>query len=309
MRIAPPQTGNADAKRQSSPHARCYGQPSGAAVTTAQAAEGEQPNSIGTVEHGKVTFPPQHDPETEAGGSIPNGDPLARRLGVAVVGIGHLTLEQILPGFAQAKSVRIVALVSGHRDKAFAVAAQYGVADQNIYDYGNFDAIRDNPAIEAVYIVLPNAMHEEFVTRAARTGKHVLCEKPMAINVAKEATQRATIAMSRSGQLGRWTSFYVTFRNTYYIMSHETCGPSSCATTSAQDRWLGHLPRHRQQVVSDRGRTGSTFPPCRLRRRFGAPRADLRLSVFAPALLPAEHRPAESAAARNPRVSGLVSRR
>ncbi len=198
----------------------------GAAVTPAQAADvPEDPHAIGTVDHGKVALPPLHDPATEAGGPVPNGDPQARRLGVAVVGLGHLALEQILPGFGQAKSVRVTALVSGHREKALAVAAQHGVPDANIYDYVSFDRIKDNPAIDFVYVVLPNAMHEEFVTRAARAGKHVLCEKPMAATTAEaermikacadarvklmiayrmqyEATQRATIALARGGDIG-----------------------------------------------------------------------------------------------------------
>ena len=195
-----------------------------AAMASAQAADLEDPHSVGTVSHGKVELPALHA-ESEAGGPIVNADPTGRRLGVAVVGLGHLALEQILPGFAQSKSVRLTALVSGHREKALAVAAQHAVPKSGLYDYTNFDAIKDNPTIDFVYIVLPNAMHEEFVTRAARAGKHVLCEKPMAATVGEaermiqacaaarvklmiayrmqyEATQRATIALARSGELG-----------------------------------------------------------------------------------------------------------
>ena len=195
-----------------------------AAIASAQAADSEDPHSIGSVAQGKVELPALH-PESESGGLITNADPIGRRLGVAVVGLGHLALEQILPGFAQSKSVRVTALVSGHREKALAVAAQHAVPESGIYDYANFDAIKDNPTIDLVYIVLPNAMHEEFVTRAAHAGKHVLCEKPMAATVGEaermihacaaarvklmiayrmqyEATQRATIALARSGDLG-----------------------------------------------------------------------------------------------------------
>ncbi len=76
------------------------------------------------------------------------------------------------------------ALVSGDPAKARAVAGQYGVPPQNLYDYASFDRIRDNPAIDFVYIVLPNNMHAEYTVRAAQAGKHVLCEKPMATDVA-----------------------------------------------------------------------------------------------------------------------------
>jgi predicted dehydrogenase len=60
------------------------------------------------------------------------------------------------------------------------VAQQYGIAKKNLYDYRTFDLIRDNPEIQAVYIILPNGLHAEYTIRAARAGKHVLCEKPMA---------------------------------------------------------------------------------------------------------------------------------
>ena len=197
----------------------------GVAAARAQAAAGpEDPHAVGTVAGGKVELPPLHA-ESEAGGPIPNVEPPAKRLGVAVVGLGHFALEQILPGFGQAKSVRLTALVSGHREKALAVAAQHGVPGNSVYDYAAFDTIRDNPAVDIVYVVLPNAMHEEFVLRAARAGKHVLCEKPMAATVAEaermvagcaaakvrlmvayrmqyEATQRAAIAMARGGEIG-----------------------------------------------------------------------------------------------------------
>ncbi len=151
----------------------------------AAAAAPEQPEALyGKAEGGKVTLPPLHA-ASEGGELLANPQPPAQRLGIAVVGIGHLTLEQIMPGFAQAKAVRCTALVSGHRGKALAVAAQYGVPERSVYDYASFDAIKNNPDIEAVYIVLPNAMHLEFTLRAAAAGKHVLCEKPMANSVAE----------------------------------------------------------------------------------------------------------------------------
>ena len=106
--------------------------------------------------------------------------PPGERVGIAVVGIGQLTLGQILPAFAASKTVRLAGLVSGHPDKAQKIATDYGVDPKAVYTYDNFDSIKDNPDIQAVYIVLPNSMHKEFTIRAAAAGKHVLCEKPMA---------------------------------------------------------------------------------------------------------------------------------
>src|SRR5262245_24330730 len=83
-------------------------------------------------------------------------------LGFALVGIGGLSMGQILPAFAKCKLARPVALVSGHPDKAREQAQKYGIDPKNIYNYENFDTIADNPAIDVVYVVLPNSMHAEY---------------------------------------------------------------------------------------------------------------------------------------------------
>jgi predicted dehydrogenase len=106
-----------------------------------------------------------------------------RKIGYCIVGLGRISLNQFMPGIVASQNSKIVAIVSGHRDKAEKTAAQYGVATKNIYDYAHYDEIANNPEIDAVYIALPNGMHAEYTIRAARAGKHVLCEKPMANTV------------------------------------------------------------------------------------------------------------------------------
>jgi predicted dehydrogenase len=113
------------------------------------------------------------------------GPGAARPLGFALVGIGKLSIGQLLPAFANCKLARPVALVSGHPDKAREQAQRYGIEPKFIYNYDNFNSIADNPAIDVVYVVLPNSMHAEYTIRAAKAGKHVLCEKPMANTVAE----------------------------------------------------------------------------------------------------------------------------
>lgn len=126
--------------------------------------------------------------------SQPTGRPLAdieqempiepgRRLGWAVVGLGKFALNQILPSFGESRSSKLVALVSGNRQKAEQVASRYGVEARNLYDYQTFDRLADNPEVDVVYIILPNALHAEYTVRAFKAGKHVFCEKPMAITV------------------------------------------------------------------------------------------------------------------------------
>ena len=103
-----------------------------------------------------------------------------------MVGLGRISMQHFMPGTRQSKHSRVTALVSGHRDKADKMAAEYGIPAKNIYNYENYDAIAQNRDIDAVYIALPNGMHAEYTIRAAKAGKHVLCEKPMA-NTAAEA--------------------------------------------------------------------------------------------------------------------------
>ncbi len=156
-----------------------------APALAATAGAQQEPQALrGSLQDGKVTLPPLHQ-ASEQNGQVPNPMPPGRRLGIAVVGLGALALENIIPGFGEAKSVRLAGLVSASMDKARAVAAQYGVPEKGLYTYDSFDQIRNNPDIDIVYIVLPNALHAEFTIRAAHAGKHVLCEKPMAATVAE----------------------------------------------------------------------------------------------------------------------------
>jgi predicted dehydrogenase len=107
-------------------------------------------------------------------------DPPGKKLGWAIVGLGNLSIYQILPAFAKCEKSKVRAFVSGHPDKANKLALRYGVDAKNIYNYDNYDSIRDHAEIDVVYIVLPNGMHAEYSIRGLQAGKHVLCEKPMA---------------------------------------------------------------------------------------------------------------------------------
>jgi predicted dehydrogenase len=112
-----------------------------------------------------------------------NAQAPAKKTGYAVIGLGRIA-DHFMAGSRATTNSQITALVSGHRDKADRIAAQYGIPSSSIYNYENFDQIAHNPAVDAVYVALPNSMHAEYTIRAAKAGKHVLCEKPMATNVA-----------------------------------------------------------------------------------------------------------------------------
>ena len=138
----------------------------------------------GSVDNGQVTFGPWRGEADKPAGQPPAPLPPDQRVGFAIVGLGRLTLEELLPAFVECKKARVTALVSGTPDKLKTVAAQYGIDPGACYSYEQFEQLRDNPDVQAVFIVLPNAMHREYTERAAAIGKHVLCEKPLATSSA-----------------------------------------------------------------------------------------------------------------------------
>lgn len=103
----------------------------------------------------------------------------------APVGLGVIS-DIFMRACAQSTKCKVTALVSGHaKEKAPKYEALYGISPKAVYNYENYDEIAHNPDIDAVYIGLPNSMHAEYTIRAAKAGKHVLCEKPMAISSAE----------------------------------------------------------------------------------------------------------------------------
>jgi hypothetical protein len=150
-------------------------------------------------------------------------EPPERTVGWAIVGLGQLALGEVMPAFGQCRLSRPTALVSGHRDKAEKVARAYGVDPKNIYNYDNYDKLRDNADVQAIYIILPNSMHAEFTIRGVKAGKHVLCEKPMAANVAESEqmiasareAQRKLMSCARSRSSGLSNSLKVAMGRTW----------------------------------------------------------------------------------------------
>lgn len=123
-------------------------------------------------------------PMTALAGCGPQGAPV-KKLRYAVVGLGNYAVNQIMPRFKDTEHCQLTALVSGTPAKLEKYGAEYGIPATHRYGYADYDRIASNPDIDAVYIILPNAMHAEYTIRAAKAGKHVMCEKPMANTVAE----------------------------------------------------------------------------------------------------------------------------
>ena len=108
-----------------------------------------------------------------------------KKLGVALVGLGYYSTKLLAPAMELTKNCELRGIVTGSPDKIPVWQEKYQIKDSNIYNYENFDAIANNPDIDVVYVVLPPSMHAEYSIRAAKAGKHVWCEKPMAPSVAE----------------------------------------------------------------------------------------------------------------------------
>ncbi|MFS4468422.1 Gfo/Idh/MocA family protein [Maribacter sp. 2210JD10-5] len=111
--------------------------------------------------------------------------PEKKKLGMALVGLGSYSTYQLAPALQDTSYCYLAGIVTGTPEKAKDWGAKYNIPKTHQYNYENFDNIADNPDIDIVYVVLPNSMHKEFTIRAAKAGKHVICEKPMAMNVAE----------------------------------------------------------------------------------------------------------------------------
>jgi predicted dehydrogenase len=120
----------------------------------------------------------------------------------AVVGAGWISQIAFLPGVAQSGNSRVSAIVTGDRTKASRLAEFHGV--DTIVGYDDYDTLLASSKIDAVYIALPNDMHADFAIRAARAGRHIMVEKPLAVN---EDPSLAMIAAAREANVFLMTAY------------------------------------------------------------------------------------------------------
>ncbi|EAQ99843.1 glucose-fructose oxidoreductase [Maribacter sp. HTCC2170] len=122
-----------------------------------------------------------------------------KKLNIALCGLGRYA-NILARSFADSEYCNLAGIVTGTPSKAVDWKRRYGIPDTNVYNYENFDAIKYNMSIDLVYVVLPNSMHKEFTIRAARAGKHVIVEKPMAIT-AKDCQEMIDVCKKAEVQL------------------------------------------------------------------------------------------------------------
>lgn len=120
------------------------------------------------------------------------------KLGIAFVGLGNYATNYLSPAVLQTEHCYVAGIVTGTPSKIPAWQEKYGIPDKNVYNYDTYDSIKDNPDIDIIYVVLPNNMHAEYTIRGFEAGKHVICEKPMAIQV--EECDRMIAAARKAGK-------------------------------------------------------------------------------------------------------------
>lgn len=129
-----------------------------------------------------------------------------RKIRYAIVGLGDIAQEALMPGVAHTGNAAITALVSGDPEKLARLGKRYGV--KHLYGYDQFPALLVSGEIDAIYLATPNWRHAEFAVPALEAGIHVLCEKPLDVSSAKA---RAIIAAAAKGKAHLMTAYRLHF--------------------------------------------------------------------------------------------------
>lgn len=123
------------------------------------------------------------------------------KLGVALVGLGGYSTGRLAPGLQQTEHCELKGIVTGTPSKIPEWQEQYGISDHNVYSYENMHEVASNDEIDIIYVVTPPGLHAEHSIIGAEAGKHVWCEKPMAMDVEEcraiiEATERNRVQLT-----------------------------------------------------------------------------------------------------------------
>ncbi|MBC3765193.1 Gfo/Idh/MocA family protein [Neptunicella marina] len=106
-----------------------------------------------------------------------------KKVGVALLGLGNYSENLLAPALQHTKYCELRGIVTGSPHKIPRWQQKYDIKDSNIYSYDNLHQIANNPEIDVVYVVVPTGLHMRYSLAAANAGKHVWCEKPMAMDV------------------------------------------------------------------------------------------------------------------------------
>lgn len=174
-----------------------------------------------------------------------------KKLGVALVGLGYYSTDLLAPALQQTEYCELRGIVTGSPEKIPVWQKRYGIKEANVYNYENMHQIANNRDIDVIYIVVPTGLHAKYAIKAANTGKHVWCEKPMA-RTAEECQQIIDACNKNKVKL-----------SIGYRMQHEK-------NTQQLMEWAKTKPYGGiKTVISEAGYNGGTINPWKLKKEMG----------------------------------------
>ncbi|MBB5351919.1 putative dehydrogenase [Haloferula luteola] len=183
-----------------------------------------------------------------------------KKLGVALLGLGDYSTHQLAPALQKTRFAKLTGIVTGSPEKVPVWQEKYAIPDTNVYNYENFDSIADNPEIDIVYVVTPTGLHPEFSIRAAKAGKHVICEKPMAPTV-EDCTRMIDAAKQNhvTLQIGyrlHWDPYHLRLME---IMKSNEFGPWSSISAANGGRMENFTGLNRWRIGKELGIAGALY--------------------------------------------------
>ena len=150
-----------------------------------------------------------------------------------VLSTAQIATEKVIPGLRRARRADLVAIASRSEASARAAADRLGIATA----HGSYEALLADPAVDAVYIPLPNHLHAEWAIAALRAGKHVLCEKPLALTAAD--AERMAAEAEASGRLLMEAFMYR--HHPSWVAVHDLVTSGRIGRLTAVDSWFSYF--------------------------------------------------------------------
>ena len=176
------------------------------------------------------------------------------KLGIALVGLGYYATDVLAPRLQKTEHCYLAGIVTGTLEKEKIWMDKYNIPKKNVYNYDNYDEIADNDDIDIIYVVLPNSMHAEYTIRAAKAGKHVICEKPMALSTDEcQAMIDACNENNVSLSIGYRMQFEPTTQEIMKWGKEKAFGDIKYVHASAAFTWPSHMPHDHWKLVRSYG--------------------------------------------------------
>ncbi len=188
--------------------------------------------------------------EQKNSGSTSNGK--QRKIGVALLGLGYYSSELLAPALQWTKHCELRGIITGSPEKIAPWQARYGIADRHVYSYETLHEIANDEAIDVVYVVTPTATHARFAIAAAQAGKHVWCEKPMAMSVDE---CQAIIAACKSNRVQLAIGYRMQHEpNTQTVIGYATTQPfGTLQAARAEAGFAGGIPTTGWRAMPEMG--------------------------------------------------------